>query len=94
MTFIRDVRRKLKYKRVRFETAVLVFIYERMQSLTLNLIDGNDKKQEQQLVHQERNERTRKLRAITAYIGRKSTLHVGRSRTMPREHHSRAAVHQ
>lgn len=54
-TFIRDARRKLRFKRVRFETAVMAFIFERMQSLTLDVIDDEDKKREEQLVHQKNN---------------------------------------
>jgi hypothetical protein len=56
MTFIRDARRKLRFKRVRFEAAVMAFIFERLQSLTLDVIDDDDKKREQQLVHQKYNQ--------------------------------------
>jgi hypothetical protein len=56
MTFIRDARRKLRSTRVRFETAVMAFIFERMQTLTLDLIDDDDKRREQQLMHQKDNE--------------------------------------
>jgi hypothetical protein len=56
MTFIRDARRKLRFKRVRFETAVMAFIFERMQSLTLNVIDDDEKRREEHLVNQKNNQ--------------------------------------
>jgi hypothetical protein len=56
MAFIRDAKRKLRFKRVRFEAAVMAFIFERMQSLTLDAIDNDDKKRDEHLVNQKNNQ--------------------------------------
>jgi hypothetical protein len=55
MTFIRAARRKLRFQRARMEMAVMAFILGRLEFLTENAIEDDDRKREQQLVHLTRN---------------------------------------
>ena len=56
LTFIRDVRRKLRFKRARFEMVVMAFSYQRMQHLTLHEVDDQDEKRRWREVHQKDNQ--------------------------------------
>ncbi|MBR1330902.1 hypothetical protein [Bradyrhizobium ottawaense] len=51
MTFIRDVRRKLRSKRVGFEMVVMAFISQRLQQLTIQVVDDEDEKRRWREVH-------------------------------------------